>query len=39
MCSFEPGAGYTQEIVFLPYEGYMVELRGKLRRKAQMCEV
>lgn len=38
MCPFEPRAGYTQEMVFLPYEGYMVELRGKLRI-AQMCEV
>lgn len=39
MFSFEPGAGNTQEIVFLSYERYTVELRGKLRRKAQMCEV
>lgn len=40
MCPFEPGAGNTQEIVFLPCEGYTVELRGKgEEKKAQMCDV
>lgn len=38
MFPFEPGAGNTQEIVFLSYERYTVELRGTCRRKAQMCE-